>query len=85
MKRKITNEFVLALRTLSVSKVQNIIESLRRIKFALVRLSEAIHIKFHNLCVYKFINKQYEKEKRTNLTAVVLYAESCKTNRHRRY
>lgn len=85
MKKNITNGFVLALRTISVSKVQNIIESLRRIKFALVRLSEAIHVKSHNLCIYKFINKQYEKEKRTNLTAVVLYAESCKTNRHRRY
>lgn len=85
MKRIITNDFVLALRTISVSKVQNIIKSLRRIKFVLERLSEAIHVKPHYLCVYKFISRQYEKEKRTNLTAVVLYAESRKINRYRRY
>lgn len=85
MKRNITNEFVLALRTISVSKVQNIIKSLRRIEFVLERLSEAILVKSYYLCVYKFISRQYEKEKRTNLTAVVLYAESRKTNQYRRY
>lgn len=85
MKRNITNEFVLALRTILVSKVQNIIKSVRRIEFVLERLSEAILVKPHYLCVYKFINRQYEKEKRTSLTAVVLYAESRKTNQYRRY
>lgn len=80
MKRIITNDFVLVLRTISVSKVQNIIKSLRGIEFVLERLSEAIHVRSHYLCVYKFVSKQYENEKRTNLTAVVLYAESRKTN-----
>lgn len=85
MKRIITNDFVLALRTISVSKVQNIIKSLSRIKFVLERLSEVIHVKPRNLCVYKSISRQYEREKRTNLTPVVLYAESRKTNQYMRY
>ena len=44
MKKNITNEFVLALRTILVSKVQNIIKSVRRIEFVLERLSEALFV-----------------------------------------
>lgn len=85
MKRRITNEFVLTLRMLSVSKVQTIIKSLTRIKLMLERLSEIIFVKPHYSCVNKCIIKQYKQEKRMSFTTVVLYAESRRINRLRRY